>query len=115
MKYVCRLRDGKTNINPHHPFTKEELDEIFAIAKKYSPKYHAMVRLLYDEAARIQDVIGVPFKDILCIKPNKNTEDIKSLQVCPPIKNTDDCEMISTSIKNTAANTSTSINNELMS
>ena len=53
MKDVCRLRDGKTNINPHHPFTKEELDEIFAIAKKYSPKYHAMVRLLYDQAARI--------------------------------------------------------------
>ena len=72
MKYVCRLKDGKTNINPHHPFTKEELDEIFAIANKHSPKYHAMVRLLYDEAARIQDVIGVPFKDILSVKPNKN-------------------------------------------
>ena len=72
MKYVCRLKDGKTNINPHHPFSKEELDEIFEIAKKHSPKYHAMVRLLYDEAARIQDVIGVPFKDILSVKPNKN-------------------------------------------
>ena len=72
MKDVCRLRDGKININPHHSFTKEELDEIFAIANKHSPKYHAMVRLLYDEAARIQDVIGVPFKDILSVKPNKN-------------------------------------------
>ena len=72
MKDVCRLRDGKININPHHSFTKEELDEIFAIAKKHSPKYHAMIRLLYDEAARIQDVIGVPFKDILSVKPNKN-------------------------------------------
>ena len=83
MKYVWRLRDGKTNINPHHPFTKEELDEIFAIAKKYSPKYNAMVRLLYDEAARIQDVIGGPFKDILCIKPNKNGNRIITL---PPKK-----------------------------
>ena len=23
MKDVCRLRDGKININPHHPFTKK--------------------------------------------------------------------------------------------
>ena len=51
----------------------------------------------------------------ICNQTLNNTEDIKSLQVCPSIKNTDDCEMISTSIKNTAANTSTSINNELMS
>ena len=53
MNNVCRLKDGRTNINPHHPFTKEELNEIFAIAKKHSPKYHAMVHLLYDMAARI--------------------------------------------------------------
>ena len=30
-----------------------------------------MVRLLYDMAARIQDVVGLKFKDILDVKPNK--------------------------------------------
>ncbi len=62
MKNIVRLKDGKTNINPHILFTKKQLEEIFDITKKNSPKYHAMVRLLYDMAARIQDVVGMTFK-----------------------------------------------------
>ncbi len=80
MKNVCRLKDGKTNINPHIPFTKEELNEIFNIAKQYSPKYHAMVRLLYDMAARIQDVVGLTFKDILDVKKNAKGNRIITLK-----------------------------------
>ena len=51
-----------TNINPHVLFTDKQLEEIFEIAKKHSAQIHAMVRLLYDMAARIQDVVGMKFK-----------------------------------------------------
>ena len=53
MDNVCRLKDGKTDINPHIPFTKEQLNEIIRIAKLHSPKIHALVCLLYDMASRI--------------------------------------------------------------
>ena len=72
MKNVCRLKDGRKNINAHIPFSKQQLNEIFCTAKTYSPKIHAMVRLLYDMAARIQDVVGLTFKDILGVQPNNN-------------------------------------------
>ena len=62
MNNVVRLKDGMTNINPHVLFTDKQLEEIFEIAKKHSAQIHAMVRLLYDMAARIQDVVGMMFK-----------------------------------------------------
>ena len=45
----------------------------------------------------------------------KHCEDLKAGQVCPPIKNTDDTEMISTSVKNTAADTAASVHNGTIS
>ena len=48
----------------------EELGELFAIAKRHSPKAHALVQLLYGGCCRIQDVVGLPYAKITKAVPD---------------------------------------------
>ena len=44
---------GRTNVRPHQRFDKETIKKILKIAEENSPEIYALVRLLYDMAARI--------------------------------------------------------------
>ena len=48
------------------------MEQIIEAAKKESKTIHALVRLLYNGALRIQDAVGLTFGDITRLKPNKD-------------------------------------------
>lgn len=60
----------RQNIRPHKAFKIHELNNIFRVAKKESLQMHALVRLLYDGALRIQDAVGLTFGDITLVQPD---------------------------------------------
>ena len=51
-------------MRPHEAYDDEKLAELLEIAKRNSPKIHALVQLLYKGALRIQDVAGITFSKI---------------------------------------------------
>lgn len=56
-----KVKSTRTNINPHQAYSRKELEKINKVAKD-SKQMNALVRLLTDMAARIQDVVGLTFK-----------------------------------------------------
>ena len=62
----------RTNINPHEAYDENKLRKIFEIARKESPRIHALISLLYTGALRIQDVVGLTFGFITKLKADKD-------------------------------------------
>jgi len=60
LKSYNTTKSVRQNINPHKAYNKQNLNSIFECAKD-SPEINALVHLLYDMAARIQDVVGLTF------------------------------------------------------
>ena len=62
----------RQHINPHRAFTKEELDQVFQAAEADSPALFALVSLLTVGAMRLQDAVGLTFRDVTAAKPGKD-------------------------------------------
>ena len=62
----------RTKINPHEAYDENKLRKIFEIARKESPRIHALISLLYTGALRIQDVVGLTFGFITKLKADKD-------------------------------------------
>ena len=62
----------RTGVRPHVAYDDEKLAELFEIAKRNSPKIHALVQLLYKGALRIQDVVGITFSKITEAIPDED-------------------------------------------
>ena len=60
LKSYNTTKSVRQNIRPHKAYNKKDLHTIFECAKD-SPEINALVHLLYDMAARIQDVVGLTF------------------------------------------------------
>lgn len=60
LKSYNTTKSVRQNIRPHQAYNKQNLKTIFEFAKD-SPEMNALVHLLYDMAARIQDVVGLTF------------------------------------------------------
>ena len=61
-------KSTRQNINEHTAFNEKELKELFDTAEPF-PEMNALVHLLYDMAARLQDVVGLNFGQILLLEP----------------------------------------------
>ena len=48
------------------------MKRIIKTAEKHSPSVHALILLLLQGAMRLQDAVGLTFRDITSIKKNKN-------------------------------------------
>ena len=60
LKDYKATKSSRKNLNPHNYHNQKEMKQIFDLAKN-SPEMNALVRLLYDMAARVQDVVGLTF------------------------------------------------------
>ena len=60
------------NTNPHKAFSQQELKKIFKVAEDNSPMIHALILLLLQGAMRIQDAVGLSFRDITSLKADKD-------------------------------------------
>ena len=54
----------RSKIRPHEAYSGDKLQKIFEVARKHSPKIHALISLLKTCALRIQDAIGLTFGTI---------------------------------------------------
>lgn len=83
LKFDQYKATGKQDIRPHKAHSKSEMEGILG-ASRDDEEMHALVSLLYDMAARIQDVVGLTFGQIT--KAKKNINDIREVDL--PAKKT---------------------------
>ena len=62
----------RTKINEHEAFDEDKLARIFEMARKESPKVHALISLLYTGALRIQDAVGLTFGSVTQLKADQD-------------------------------------------
>ena len=68
-------RSTRKNINTHRAYSQIELTSLMELAKENKEMY-ALVRLLYDMGARIQDAVGLTFGQVLGLKPKNGRRSI---------------------------------------
>ena len=65
-----KVKSDKKRERQHEAYTRDKWQRVLNIAQRHSRKALAMVRLLWEGACRIQDIVGPTFSDVKKIKPN---------------------------------------------
>ena len=65
-----KVKSDKKRERQHEAYIGDKWQRVLNIARTHSRKALAMVRLLWEGACRIQDIVGPTFSDVKKIKPN---------------------------------------------